>query len=1036
MLDNITKRRIDDCRDILVGKLPDPKSQIEQITIALIYKFMDDMDKEAIELGGKAKFFSDYTITDPNDPKKEITVPFEKYSWDNLFDTKVSANEMLKLYSEAIEGMVRNPNIPELFANIFKNAYLPYRDPETLKMFLKTISEFEYTHSEKLGDAFEYLLSVMGSQGDAGQFRTPRHIIDFLVAAVNPTKNDTILDPACGTAGFLISAFKYITNNGNEFGNADTIPNGRDAMHGVSKENKLTPDEQKRIIKNFVGYDISPDMIRLSLVNLYLHGFPDPHIHEYDSLSSEDRWDETFDVVLANPPFMSPKGGIRPHKKFTISSNRSEVLFVDYIAEHLNPKGRAGIIVPEGIIFQSGTAYKALRKMLVDNYLYAVVSLPAGVFNPYSGVKTSILLMDKTFAKKTNDILFIKIDNDGYNLGAQRNPIKGGQLEDAVQLIHEFIKMSDTPVETPCMASLRDKTNPIAHLVPKTEIGKSGDYSLIGERYKQNISLSSVFPIVKISDVADVISGQSPESEFYNNEEKGMPFYQGRTEFGEIFIKNPKTWTTKVTKTAIKNDVLMSVRAPVGPVNIATQEICIGRGIAAIRPNEKILLNYLFTFLRNNQDNIKGNGGAVFDSINRNQILDLKIPLPPLSVQEEIVAEIESYQKIIDGAKLVVDNYKPRIEIDNNWEMVELKELYKNLDGKRKPVTKSERADGIYPYYGASGIVDYVEGYIFDEKLLLISEDGANLLARSTPIAFSVEGKIWVNNHAHVLKFDSYDLQKYVEFYINSIDISQYVTGSAQPKLNQQSLNRMRIPLPLPETQQKIVSQIENEQKLVNANKELIAIYEQKIKDRIAKVWGEKEKTVTKKLSNDLLLAMMLKQMEKKIQLNYGEVATQKTVFHLNTFTNQKLDYPFINSNFGTYSYLLKEDLVKNPYLSKTKKGNGEVFVVPSSKENEVLEALSNPDNKEFVAAINEVLKIYQTPLINKETENIELLNTVSKVILDKQSTDLDIVYTGMQEWKIEQNGFTTKADKFTKAKTKRMIEFIEKLGLVKKLIK
>jgi type I restriction enzyme M protein len=195
MLDTATKRRIDDCRDILVGKLPDPKAQIEQITIGLIYKFMDDMDKEAMELGGSAKYFSG---------------DYEKYAWDKLFDTKVTATEMLNLYSEAIESMEKNPNIPQLFRDIFKNAYLPYRSAETLKLFLKTIGEFEYSHSEKLGDAFEYLLSVMGSQGDAGQFRTPRHIIDFLVAIIDPDKGETILDPACGTAGFLISAYKHI----------------------------------------------------------------------------------------------------------------------------------------------------------------------------------------------------------------------------------------------------------------------------------------------------------------------------------------------------------------------------------------------------------------------------------------------------------------------------------------------------------------------------------------------------------------------------------------------------------------------------------------------------------------------------------------------------------------------------------------------------------------------------------------------------------------------------------------------------------
>jgi len=209
-------------------QLPDPKAQIEQITIGLIYKFMDDMDKEAIELGGKAKFFSG---------------DFEKYSWDNLFDSKVTATDMLTLYSESIANMDKNPNIPQLFSNIFKNAYLPYRSPETLKLFLKTIGEFEYTHSEKLGDAFEYLLSVMGSQGDAGQFRTPRHIIDFIVSVVNPTKTETILDPSCGTAGFLISAFKHIKEKSNH---------------------ELTPDESKKLIQNFVGYDISPDMVRLS----------------------------------------------------------------------------------------------------------------------------------------------------------------------------------------------------------------------------------------------------------------------------------------------------------------------------------------------------------------------------------------------------------------------------------------------------------------------------------------------------------------------------------------------------------------------------------------------------------------------------------------------------------------------------------------------------------------------------------------------------------------------------------------------------
>jgi type I restriction enzyme M protein len=160
-----------------------------------------------------------------------------------------------------------------LFRDIFKNAYLPYRDPETLKLFLKTINEFSYDHSEKLGDAFEYLLSVLGSQGDAGQFRTPRHIIDFMVEVIDPQKNETIIDPACGTAGFLISSYKHIIK-------ANTKKRAGDI---------LTPAERKKLLANFKGYDISPDMVRLSLVNLYLHGFVLPQIYEYDTLTSEER---------------------------------------------------------------------------------------------------------------------------------------------------------------------------------------------------------------------------------------------------------------------------------------------------------------------------------------------------------------------------------------------------------------------------------------------------------------------------------------------------------------------------------------------------------------------------------------------------------------------------------------------------------------------------------------------------------------------------------------------------------------------------
>jgi restriction endonuclease S subunit len=166
--------------------------------------------------------------------------------------------------------------------------------------------------------------------------------------------------------------------------------------------------------------------------------------------------------------------------------------------------------------------------------------------------------------------------------------------------------------------------------------------------------------------------------------------------------------------------------------------------------------------------------------------------------------------------------------------------LAENLDSRRVPITKGDRKEGPFPYYGASGIVDYVADYIFDEDILLISEDGANLLARSTPIAFSVSEKCWVNNHAHVLKFPNPATQKFVEVYLNSIPIDEFVTGAAQPKLNQQALNRIPIPIPTDLTEQKaIIAEIGAEQSLVGANRELIARFEQKINDTLARIWGE-----------------------------------------------------------------------------------------------------------------------------------------------------------------------------------------------------
>jgi type I restriction enzyme M protein len=835
MLDNGTKKRIDSARDILVGKVPDPKSQVEQITIALIYKFMDDMDNQTEELGGKATFFAG---------------EFKQYAWSRLLDRKFSGHERLLLYAEGIEKMNMNENIPQLFRDIFKGAFLPYRDPETLNLFLKEINGFTYDHSERLGDAFEYLLSVLSSQGDAGQFRTPRHIIDFIVEIVNPAKEDSVLDPACGTAGFLISSYKHILHQNTKNRPGDL----------------LTTDDKGRLMTNFCGYDISPDMVRLSLVNMYLHSFANPLVYEYDSLTSEERWDERYDVIMANPPFMSPKGGIRPHSRFTIKAKRSEVLFVDYIAEHLNVHGRAGVIVPEGIIFQSQNAYKNLRKMLVeDDYLYAVISLPAGVFHPYSGVKTSILLMDKTLAKKTDEILFVKVANDGFDLGAQRRPIDKNDLPRALKVV----KVWKETIAKGMSFSLDENDKTIAHTVSKEKIAESGDYNLSGDRYREVISYANLkWPMVELGEKSlfQIESGGTPSSskpEYWNGDIKWITLVDLAQENFITYIADTKR---KITELGLKNSsakllptktVLVSSRATIGRIAISKTELATNQGFKNViikdfgRVNEKYLACMLMRLVPQMEQ--MGTGGT-YKEISRASFSTLRIPLPPLEVQEKIVAELDGYQKIIDGAKQIVENYKPTIKIDPDWPMVELGKACAMEYG----YTAKAQEWGDTRLIRITDIDDNARLISDNPMFIDLSEESKPYLLEKGDVLIARTGAtygktlLFSDSHqqavfASYLIRLSFNYDKVVPAFFTNFSLSEMywqqakelVSGGGQPQFNANAIKRIRMPIPPLKTQQKLVAEIESERKLVGASRKLIEIHEKKIKDKIGEVWGE-----------------------------------------------------------------------------------------------------------------------------------------------------------------------------------------------------
>ncbi len=832
MLDTDTKRRIDTARDILVGKVPDPKSQVEQITIALIYKFMDDMDAGSEELGGKRKFF---------------TKQFARYGWAKLMSPGLGGHEMLALYAEGITKMPENPGIPPLFRDIFKNAYLPYRDPETLKAFLKIIDEFSYDHSERLGDAFEYLLSVLGSQGDAGQFRTPRHIIDFIVEVVDPKKTETVLDTACGTAGFLISSYKHIVK-------ANVDAKGR---------SKLTPDEKSRLAKNFKGYDISPDMVRLSLVNLYLHGFTDPHIYEYDTLTSEERWNEFADVMLANPPFMSPKGGIKPHKRFSIQAKRSEVLFVDYIAEHLTPNGRAGIIVPEGIIFQSQTAYKVLRKMLVENSLVAVVSLPAGCFNPYSGVKTSILILDKSIARQSDTIAFFKVENDGFGLGAQRRAIERNDLPQVQTEVAAYLQALRSHQPT-------DDLKPTCGLiVPKEKIAANGDYNLSGERYREGVAANHSFPLVSLGEeeLFRVESGGTPKSDVDEYWGGGIPWATLADLPPADFISQITATKRTISEKGLRessakmipaNSVVVSTRATIGRIAINRVPIATNQGFknVVIEDSTRIVAEYVALALTKLVPTMEAWAtGGTFPEISKSKFCELQIPLPPLEVQKELVAETEGYQKVINGARAVLDSYRPHIPIHPDWPEMALGEVCRFIDYRGK--TPEKTASGL-PLITAKNVRD---GYINAEpREFIAAGDYDKWMTRGIPqvgdVLFTMEAPL--GNVAEVTMTGRFALAQRLVALCPNRDllvgaflkdllltrtlqdkIIAHQSGTTVYGIKASVLKELTVPVPPLATQQAIVAEIEAEQALVAANRELVTRFERKIQTALSRIWGE-----------------------------------------------------------------------------------------------------------------------------------------------------------------------------------------------------
>ena len=483
------------------GGISNPLTAIEQITYLLFMKRLDELDQKKqsdAEFTGEpytSKFEGKWIPPEFRDKPDNDKYAVEKRTlrWSEF--KRMQAEEMLQHVQGKVFPFLKDMNGKEShFSHHMKNAVFIIPKPNLLVEAVKIIDEiFEIMESDSgekgqtfqdiQGDVYEMLLSEIATAGKNGQFRTPRHIIKLMVELVQPQLGHRIADPACGTGGFLLGAYQYIVTDLAKKAGAKDIKPDEDGFVRTSVAAGLT-EKAKHILENSLyGYDFESTMVRLGLMNLMMHGIEEPNIDYKDTLSKSYKEEAEYDIVMANPPFTGSidKGDI--NENLTLSTTKTELLFVENIYRLLKKGGTACVIVPQGVLFSSGKAFKGLRKTLVERCdLKAIITMPSGVFKPYAGVSTAILLFTKVWGPKekvtepaTQLVWFYEMESDGYSLDDKRTKQKGyGDLQDIVVKFHSRNPETDIDRTKKCF------------FVPRTNI-EAEDHELSMNRYKEDV---------------------------------------------------------------------------------------------------------------------------------------------------------------------------------------------------------------------------------------------------------------------------------------------------------------------------------------------------------------------------------------------------------------------------------------------------------------------------------------------------------------------------------------------------------------------
>lgn len=411
------KQNVDKLMSILwAGGVNNPMVAIEQLSYLLFLRLLSEKD-EALSLLDKK-----YVRTFSN--------KWSKFAWGNF--VTLTGDNLFNSIRDAIENIHQLPGLSETGRLLFSRATLKIYDRPTLRAIVQGIHALDLaTHEghDFKGDMYEYLLGKLSTSGTNGQFRTPRHVIDMITAMVNPQPGERICDPACGTAGFLISAFGHILRQ-------NTKPN--DLKRGIMDGALLKPSQWRFLEEQaLTGFDNDADMVKIAILNLYLHQLEKAHIEFKNPLTTGFTGSypgKMFDVILANPPFSGTiqEESILTDLNFKLNTRSTELLFVKWFIDHLAPGGRAGFIIPNGVLFSASNAATVVRKILLDECeLQGIITMPSGVFKPYAGVATSVLILKK--GSKTKSVWFYEMSADGFSLSDTRTPIPENDIPDILE---------------------------------------------------------------------------------------------------------------------------------------------------------------------------------------------------------------------------------------------------------------------------------------------------------------------------------------------------------------------------------------------------------------------------------------------------------------------------------------------------------------------------------------------------------------------------------------------------------------------------